>query len=250
MERPRITLTKEELDRAEIPLNHVLIEMLHTSEGIKSKGGVIMGFNTDVTYAEGDDNSWVADLAECYGRVHKVPGALFFDPDDPQTMDWETEMDLIEDDVVWFSVLESKNSPEILCEKTLYKSIPYADCFCYKRTTWVNKWEGRKKTVVGMLNGYILCQQVYEKKLSDLDALSEDKVDKTKGIIEFIGEAPTRYIREEYSHIEDLRVGDEVAFDKKAPIFLLERTKALATFDGDRLFWVIQRRRISLILNR
>ena len=126
MDRPRIELTREELERAEIPLNHVLVEMVHTSEGAKSKGGVIVGFNVDTTYAE-EDNSWVADLAECYARVYKVPKALYFNPDDPQSMDWDTDMELQVGDMVWFSIMESKNSPEVMCENTLYKSIPYAD---------------------------------------------------------------------------------------------------------------------------
>jgi len=259
MDRPRIELTKEELERAEIPLNHVLVKMVHTSEGIKSKGGVIVGFNVDTTYAE-EDNSWVADLAECYGVVHKVPDALFFDPDDPQSMDWDTEMELLVGDMVWFSIMESKNSPEIICERTLYKSIPYEDCYVAKRdsktSTEINIAKDDHLTAwiyfsdIIPLNGYVLCEILYEAKLSDLDVLSEDKVDKTKGRVKFIGEPPKAYLREEYTHIKDIQVGDEVLFDHKGAYFLLERTKALAEFDGDNLYWVVPRRRIVLILER
>jgi hypothetical protein len=250
MERPRITLTKAELDRAEIPLNHILVKMLHTSEGIKTKGGIIIGHNTENTYAEGD--SWVADLAECYALVVKVPSGLFFDREDPKSMDWETEVELCEDDIVWFGIIESKNSPEIICEGNLYKSIPYADCYAYQREIWVDKWSvpQKKKTVKGILNGYILCSPCFLPKLSDLDHLSEDVVDKTRGVIKFIGDPVKRYLRAEYSHIEDLRVGDEVLFDQNTPLFYLERNKALAKFDGDNQYWVVPRRRISLILNR
>jgi len=284
MDRPRITLTKEQLERAEIPLNHVLIRMVHNSEGAKSKGGVIVGFNVDTTYVEGD-TSWVADLAECYGVVHKVPNALLFDPDDPLSMDWETDMELLVGDMVWFSIMESKNSPEILCERTLYKSIPFSDIYVAKRngcaidvsmlpdnisvSDFLKSWkkEGepllfqiednstpipitKLPPVIVPLNGYVLCEILHEAKLSDLDVLSEDKVDKTKGRVKFIGEPPKRYLREEYTHIEDIKVGDEVLFDHKGAYFLLERTKALAEFDGDNQYWVIPRRRIVLILNR
>jgi len=282
MDRPRIELTREELERAEIPLNHVLIEMVHTSEGAKSKGGVIIGFNLDTTYAE-EDNSWVADLAECYGLVHKVPKALYFNPDDPLSMDWETDMELQVSDMVWFSIMESKNSPEIICEKTLYKSVPYADCYVAKRRNWalnilnlpshispkdvIKAWNESgqflykyKKTnqpditeltpIIIPLNGYVLCEILYNTKISSLDVLSEEMVDKTKGRVKFVGEPPKRYLRKEYCHVEELQVGDEVLFDNPAAVFLLERTKSLAAFDGDNLYWCVPRRRISLILNK
>jgi hypothetical protein len=208
---------------------------------------VVIGFNTDTTYAEGD-NSWVADLAECYAEVYKTPHQLFFDPDDPQTMDWETEMELNIGDVVWFSIMESKNAFEVICENNLYKSVPYADCYVCKRD--IPTPDGRDATITIPLNGYVLCKPVYLPKLSHLDALSEDQIDKSRGTIAFIGNAPKRYLREEYCHIDDLRVGDEVVFDPKTPLFLLERTKSLTKFNGDNLYWVCQRRRISLVLNR
>jgi len=246
MDRPRIELTREELDRAEIPMNHVLVEMIHTSVGIKSKGGVILGFLVDDVFAEGDD-SHSANMAECYARVYKVPKALYFNPDDPQSMDWDVDMELQVGDMVWFSIMESKNSPEILCEKTLYKSIPFSDCYIAKR---IYKGGPCDSYEVIPLNGYVLCEILYKPKLSDLDVLSENTVDKTKGRVKYVGTPPKAYLRKEYCHIDDLQVGDEVLFDNPAAVFLLERTKALATFDGDNLYWCCPRRRISLILNR
>lgn len=83
-----------------------------------------------------------------------------------------------------------------------------------------------------------------------MDFLSEDEIDKTRGIVKFVGSAPSEYLRDAYSHIEDIREGDEVLFDSKTPLFYMERTKPLATFNGDELYWVVPRRRISMILNR
>jgi len=219
---------------------------------------VILGFNVDTTYAEGDDNSWVADLAECYARVYKVPKALYFNPDDPLSMDWETEMELWVGDMVWFSIMESKNSPEILCENALYKSIPYSDCYVSRRLVQYCPISTHIRYTGGVdpilettcLNGYVLCERLFKPKLGDLDVLSEDMVDKTKGRVKFVGTPPKAYLRESYCHIDDIRVGDEVMFDNPAVVFLLERTVALANFDGDNLYWVVPRRRISLILNR
>lgn len=253
MERPRIKLSKEELDRAKIPLNHILVKMLHTSEGIKTKGGITIGFNLETVYAEGD-NSWCADLAECYAETYKVPDNLFYDPDDPNTMDIDTDMELQVGDMVWFSILESKNSPEVICDGELYKSLPYADCYVAKR---IIKEEppitgriGSTFTFRLPLNGYVLCEPCYESKLSDLDTLSEKKADMTRGVIKFIGTPPKGYIREEYTHIDDLRVEDEVLFDPRTALFYLERSKSLAKFDGDNQYWCVPRRRIVTVLNR
>ena len=165
-------------------------------------------------------------------------------------MDWETTMDLVEDDMVWFSLLEAKNSVQLVCEGELYKSIPDSDIYCYRREVWLNKWTDTKKTVVGMLNGFVLCEPCFKPKLSDLDHVSAETVDKTRGVISFISEPPTRYLRDSYSHIEDLRVGDEVLFDPRTPLFYLERVSHTALFDNGKQYWCIMRRRISMVINR
>jgi hypothetical protein len=248
--RPQIELTKEELERAEIPLNHVLVKIVRSAEGLKTHAGITVGFLTDDVFAEGDD-SHSANMAEVFGVVTKLPSALYFNPNDPsRSMDWETDMELCEDDLVWYSTMEAKNSTQLICDGIVYKSIPYADCYCYKREIWVDKWKGTKKTVVGMLNGYVLCEPCFLPKLSDLDHFSADAVDKSRGVIKFIGDAPKSYLRDIYSHIEDLRVGDEVLFDNKVPPSYLERLGYTGVFDNGKQYWCIPRRRISMILNR
>lgn len=247
--RPQIEITREELERAEIHLNHVLIKITRRAEGLKTNAGIQIGFNEDVVYAEGDD-SHSANLAENIGTIVKTPKALYFNPDDPKSMDWETTMELQIGDMVWFSLLEAKNSVQLVCEGELYKSIPYSDIYCYRREVWLDKWKGTKKTVVGMLNGFVLCSPCFKPKLSDLDHVSAETVDKTRGVISFIGEPPTGYLRDSYSHIEDLRVGDEVLFDNKTPLFYLERVSHTSIFDSGRQYWVVARRRISMVLKR
>jgi len=76
--RPKITLTKAELDRAEIPTNHILVKLLYHSEGLKTKGGIVAGFNTDDTFV--GDTSHPADVCEVYAEVVKVPQKLYFNP--------------------------------------------------------------------------------------------------------------------------------------------------------------------------
>ena len=81
--RPQIEITREELERAEIPLNHVLIKITRRAEGLKTNAGIVIGFREDEVFAEGDD-SHSANLAENIGYVAKVPKALYFNPDDPK----------------------------------------------------------------------------------------------------------------------------------------------------------------------
>ena len=278
--RPEITLTREELERAEIPLNHVLIKITRRVEGLRTNAGVTIGFNTDTVYAEGDD-SHSANLAENIGTVVKLPKALYFNPEDPKSMDWETEMELCEADMVWFSLIEAKNSVQLICEGELYKSVPYSDCYVAKRESWavdvgklpqnitpqqfLDEWKKKGRVVFNTqtgnpiseltpmvipLNGFVLCEPCFKPKLSNLDHVSGDTIDKTRGVIRFIGSAPKSYLRQEYSHIDDLRVGDEVLFDPKTPLFYLERLSYTGIFDNGKQYWVIARRRISLILNR
>lgn len=258
--RPEITITREDLERAEIPLNHVLIKITRRAEGLKTNAGIQIGFNEDVVYAEGDD-SHSANLAENIGYVAKVPKALYFNSEDPKSMDWSSKMELQVDDMVWFSLLEAKNSVQLICEGELYKSIPYSDCYVAKRIServpvdyeYGDNY-GRvlyaKAEFIIPLNGFVLCEPCFKPKLSDLDHLSADVVDKTRGIISFIGEPPTAYLRDSYSHIEDLMVGDEVLFDQKTPLFYLERLGMTAIFDEGKQYWCVPRRRISMILNR
>jgi hypothetical protein len=70
----------------------------------------------------------------------------------------------------------------------------------------------------------------------------------TRGIIAYLGEPVLRYIRPQYCDIPNLKVGDEVLFEPRAPLFLLERLKETAVLDGN-LYWVTQRRRIIFVSN-
>ena len=248
-QRPQITLSREELDRAEIPMNHVLVKIVRESEGLKTHGGVLVGFNVDNVYAEGDD-SHSANMAEICGIVEKLPEKLFFDRNDPLSMDWETEIELCEGDAVFYSLMEAKNSVQLICEGVTYKSIPYSDIYAFKRDVWKDKWAGTKKTIQGAINGYVLCRQVMMPVLSYLDAISEAQVDKSRGIIAFVSEPPKTYLRDAYCHIDNLQVGDEVLFDPKTALFYLERFQYTMIFDNANPYWVVQRRRIIAVLNR
>ena len=246
--RPRIILSEKEFENSAIATNHVLVEMKYSSDKLRTHAGIHIGFNSEEIFAVGmdDKTAHAADVAEIWGIVTRVPDRLVFDKDDPLSMDWECGQELQKGDQVFFNVLESKNANEVQVGNTVYRSIPYRDCIVTKRTI---PTMGADTTVNICLNGFVLCTPCYMPKLGSLDAVSDTLVDKTRGKIAYIGNPVKSYLREEYCHIEDLRVGDEVLFDKKAPLYMLERLKETAVFPEWPL-WVVQRRRIAMLLNR
>ncbi len=253
----RQTLSKEQLDNGIIPGNTVLVEMVHSMEGIKSKGGIIVGFNTDVEY-EDESDSHAANMTEVYAKVVKCPQKLYYNrKDHSNTMPWYCDMDLMVGDIVYFNIIESKNAVEIVCEDRLYKLIPYQDLYCAKRYHDKQSWDSEKYLIgtdpwweVIMLNGYVLLEPIYKKNISALAVSEQGEVDKTKGIVRYAGKSNKEYLRKEYIDFQDLEIGDEVLLSPGTPLFLLERKAFLAQFDGDNLYWVVQRRRISMVLSK
>jgi hypothetical protein len=251
----KTVLTEEELLNGNIPTNHVLCEVYYSNEGAKTKSGIIFGVNNDVNYKDSenlnDTSSHPADMAEVSLIVTKLPNKLYFNTEDETgSMPWEVEeMELCEEDVVWTNPIEALNAMAIECEGKTYKLIPYRDIYCAKREIWVNKWEGTKKTIVVMLNGYTLGEEIHKKPMSALDVTSEDKIEQNLVKLSFIGSPNLRHIREEYQDFIDLK-GDTVVVDKKFKPFYLERTTYASKFDENKLYVVVPRRRIIAVINR
>ena len=254
------TLTRQQLDNGVIPSNTVLVEMTYTTEGIKSKGGIIIGFNTDWEF-EDETDSHAGNLAEIYAKVYRCPPKLYYERGDSLSMPWDCNMELQVGDTVFFNAIESRNSVEIVCEGKTYKLLPYQDLYCAKRQVVPTHKEIFNDLVIFgelpppeyeviMLNGYVLLERVYLENVSPLAVSKDAGLDKTRGIIRYVGSSPKEYQRKEYSDIKDLEVGDMVLFAPNSPLFLLERTTALSTFDGDNLYWCVHRRRISMVLSK
>jgi hypothetical protein len=259
-------VTRKELEEGIIDANFVLCEMFYDAEGAVTKSGIVYGFNKDITYQAHDDpndtSSHIADVAETCAKVVKLPEKLYFNPEDENSMPWDCDMELCEGDLVWTNPIESLNAVSLVCENKVYKLLPYSDLYCAKRSILIKKTtEWDKDTmlpkdvrwydeVVIMLNGYVLCEQVPRPKLSELDITNCDTIDKTRGVIAYLGKPNRTHKRPEYSDFLDLKIGDEVLFDKKYTPFLLERTLVAAKFSQEKLYWVIPRRRIVAVLNR
>jgi len=256
-ETQRIELTEEQFAKGELvfPANHVIVEMTHNNDYAKSKGGIIVGLADRATYAEGK-NSLGADMQEVWGTVVKLPPKLNFDKEDPNSMDWETDMELEIGDLVWFGIIESANCSEIVVGERLYKIIPYEDLYVAKRDIKIER--NKNDIIIGWnivsqiipLNGFVLCQTLNRRKISDLDVISEGHIDTTRCIVRFVGKPNKQYKVESYVDFEDLQPGDEVLLAPRTPFLYLERKKYLSSFDGDNLYIVIPRRKISMLLKR
>ena len=211
--------------------------MMHSSEGIKSKGGVIIGVLLDEDYDD-ETTTHAADLTEVYGKVYKLPEKLTYAEDG---MQWDCDMELQVGDCVWINTIESKNSVEILCENNLYKLIPFSDIYVRRKGGMTGDAE--------CLNGYVLCSPTFIQTDSPL-AIEDRKEDKTRGIIRFVGKPNRSYLNKNYVDFVDLHEGDLVLFNPNTPLFPLERRSTLAQFDGNNLYNVCQRRRIAMVLSK
>jgi hypothetical protein len=254
--RFRTKLSKEEFERAEIPSNHVAVELLRLEENATTHGGIYMGYNTDETW-ESDDETHPADIASVVGIVRKVPQKLYYTPDG-QGMPWDTDMELQVGDTVWFNIIESLNSVELAVDKSFIRIIPFQDVYCAKRSTPIpaqeidlgNMWYSKKFRMehsVIMLNGYCLLEQVRLPKLSELDVTSEDHVYEDRGIIRYLGTPNRTYTVSKYQDNTELKVGDMAFIRPGYKPFLLERRGYFAQFDSDhKLYWCVQRRNIIM----
>jgi hypothetical protein len=251
LEEVRVKISREELNHGEIPMNQVLCEAFYSAEGAKTKSGIVYGFNTDVLYGSEDGldtSSHIADLAETCLRVYKTPQKLYFDKDDVKSMDWECDMDLRAGDLVWTNPIEAKNATCVECEGKLYKFIPYQEHY----VSLTEYWDLRKKIgqKITCLNGYLLCEQVNKESLSALDVLNNDKIDPRRGIVRYVGKPNKQYKDQSLVDFPDIKEGDLVVFDRRCSPFLLERQLYSAKFSQDKLYWVIPRKYVAMILER
>jgi hypothetical protein len=175
--------------------------------------------------------------------LRKVPDKLTFGERDGD-IPWETEMELEIGDMVWFNLIESKNAVELSVDKKILRIIPYQDVYCAKREYWVDKWTGKKDTKVIMLNGFVLLEQVSLPKLSKLDYFSEDKIYTDRGIVRYLGKPNKRYVRPDYVDNIDIKEGDLVFIQAGYTPFPLERRTYFSLFNKNKLYYVIQRRRL------
>ena len=214
--------------------NHILVRV-KSNEGRTTEAGVIVGFNADIQYAEGQ-GSHMADMAEVHGTVIKVPYGLYYSKDDPYSMSWKTKMMLKVDDEVWFNFIASSHSSGFDVDGEMYLFIPYADCFVAKRGDEVIP-----------LNGYALLEEMKKEQMSEVIVM-EDKTDMRRGRVRFVGEPNEEYRIDSFSDDIEIQEGDVVQIRAGFTPYRLERQEYFADF-GEMLL-VVQRRNIDFNYGR
>jgi co-chaperonin GroES (HSP10) len=260
MEIVRKEISKQDFETGRMPSasNFIMVEV--ESGEKKTSGGIVIGFNDEVQYAEGNENH-IADVATIHGKVVKKPANLNLNHNGVNCPPWDTEMEIEIGDEVWFNTLVATNCTELTMEGRVFKLIPYGDLFVAKRemkgvyNTVV--YNGREYlsgsdpyTEVICLNGYCLVEKVEKKSLGSLDLLSEQNIDLTRGVIRYMGSKNKSYHNKFYSDDIDVQIGDEVLFtDDNYPI-PLERFKYNATFDNGKMYFATQRRFMAAVLSQ
>lgn len=245
MERIRTKLSQEEFERAKTPSNHVAVELLRVEKDATTKGGIYMGYLDDTTW-EDDNETHSADIASVVGRVVKCPQELYYNENDPHnSMPWKTEMELVEDDIVWFNLIESLNANEIEIDNKIIRIIPYSDIYVAKREIWIDKWARKKQIIIKCLNGYCLLEQVPISRVSGLDQIDHG-VYNDRGIVRYFGTPNSEYINKSASDDIVIKEGEMAYIKPGYTPFPLERRTYFALFNEDKLYYCVQRRRIVM----
>ena len=242
--RHRTKLTKEEFEKAVVPSNHIIVELLREEDQAYTHGGTYLGMHEDSTWEE-ESETHSADIASVVGIARKLPNKLTFGAKEGD-MPWDCDMVLKEGDMVWFNVIESKNSNEIVVDGTVHRVIPYRDVYVAKRRVGF-EWDGKPYYDVIMLNGFVLLEQVPIPSMSELDTLDHG-VYNDRGIVRYLGAPNRKYIRKEYTDSLPIKEGDLVFIQRGYQPFPLERRTYLSEFSKDKIYYVIQRRRLIFAL--
>ena len=241
MEINRISLSQQEFDRAQVvyPSNSVIVEIENWKEEVRTKSGVVIGFNSDVLYGEGE-GSHIADVARVYGRVVKQPLRIYFHPTRNDSPPWHPRLETMIGDYVWYNPLVAVNCEELLVGERLYKVIPYQDLFVARR--------GGMDGEIIPLNGFCVLQTMTLEAQSRFDVISKLGVDKSRGRVLCVGQPNIAYQNVVNADHDDVQEGDIAVFDSRIIPAYLERNEFNMNFSDSEKVFVVQRHRISLIL--
>jgi len=182
--------------------NQVLVEVDFIPENghvHKTESGL------EIEFAGGEYNE-SAHIAR-YGTVKLCPDRLvdkFTGNFSSNSMDWTTEIEIVQNDVVYFGKMASANAIALEFKEKTYFLINYSELILRVR-------DG----VVYPLNGYALLEKKTEKtRIDGLILDFGDFHDKESGIVTYVGRKNERYFGVD-SVDADISVGDDVVFGGK-----------------------------------
>lgn len=220
---PRQVIHLDKLSDSPMLNNRVLVKIdVVPEDGYKLKSGVIIG---------GSDWNEGARVAR-YGTVVKVPKRLIWRKQKAfdATMEWLTDIEIQEGDVVFFGKIISANAPAIRVGEDLYYLIPYGELIMRVRNKEIYP-----------LNGYAIVEKVTEKmRRNGLVLDFGDFHNKRVGVVRYVGMKNAAYYGTDAVDA-DVEVGDKVVFEGS---FWTElEQQEVATLDEDLGFvqrcWII-----------
>ena len=153
-------LTKEQVDSIDLlrNSNKVLVRIEEKNIEKKTDSGIYLISPTDTDWNP-------AAHSDRYGVVYATPPSLRFD-NTPYGMSWETHMELMVGDEVWFDFMDSENCVVLDCD----------DGNDYKLIEYENIYVARRDGELIPINGYCL--------FSDYTVKAKSKFDPTDGRVD------------------------------------------------------------------
>lgn len=136
------------------------------------------------------------------GTVVRVPDRLIMRTEQNKFgygMDWKTEVEVQENDCVYFGKMASANAIVLMVDSFVYFLVHYSDLLVRVRDEEIYP-----------LNGYVALDKVYKRTRSaNLELGFSDKQDKRRGVVKYVGR-PNDYYYGTNAKDAEVEVGDEV----------------------------------------
>lgn len=213
--------------------NHVLVRTHSKNVDKRTESGIY--------HIAPSETDWrPADHMDRMSEVVLVPDRLNYS-DNPKylgSMPWDTDMMLQPGDIVWHDFMNANNCPVVESDNQPdqeFKILNYFDIYMSKR---VDNYI--------MLNGYMLLEEVCEKRKYESDLL-DPKVDKRFAKVYLAGEPNREYRANVTDECVDVAPGD-VIVKRKPEIHLYLESPDHCYFNGDDIYIILQRKDVYAIL--
>jgi co-chaperonin GroES (HSP10) len=202
--------------------NRVLVRTKYKAVEARTKGGIYLISPSDLDWRPAEHTNRISEVV-------LPPERLDFNKR-PDSMPWDTDMELQKGDIVWHDFMAAHNCPVLRTAEEPeeeYKLLSYYDIYLAKR--------GEEFIP---LNGYVLCEEVKEEK-SKLEI--DNKINKKLGKVVYLGKPNRSYKDSKATDEADIQEGDIIIKRREDIHILLESAEHQQL---DKPYFIIQRKDI------
>lgn len=168
------------------------------------------------------------------GVVIKVPDKFVYSEKPlPNTGEWDTEIEVEENDLVYFDYLTGIECSKIECKGELYYVLPYHVLYV-----------ARRGEAVIPLNGYVLCSPIIKEE--GYKDFKFERENPKYAIVEYAGSCNKRYRQKRYYDDPEVRVGCKIVYGLPVNLFLEQEEHS--SFNGTKRYKIVQRRHLTGIM--